>query len=166
MPSYSVVGDWDGERYCQTFHTFSPDAAEDLMYAKVQDEGGMFWPVATLLGDVRVADRYAYYVDRFDPRHEDRDDLIPAVAELEICEWTVFGRVVSNRVLDHSWNERTGGERWSSFEMAFAPDEAEDIARNRAADQPHARLLVCAVLPGRVQREESHAFCNRLELVR
>lgn len=159
---YTVFGDWDGERYGEWFDTASPDAAEDLMLMKVAEEGGVFWPCAVVLGQVKVADTYAYYVDKDDPRHLERDDLTPVTPELEIAEWTVFGRVVSKR--DKAWDARTGGERFVGYEMAFAPDEAEDVAKSRVSDNRDAQLLVVTVLPGRVLRLDSHVFCNRHEL--
>lgn len=158
---YSVIGDWDGERYVEWFDSVSSDAAEDLMLMKASEEGGLFWVCAVLRGWAKAADTYAYYVDKDDPRHGERDDLRPATSELEITEWTVVGRVVSRRA--GGWNQRTGGERFIGYEMAFAPDEAEDVAHSRVADKPDGLLKVATVLPGHVLREDSHVFCNRHE---
>lgn len=156
---YTVVGDWDGERYAQKYDTISPDDAEGLMAMKVAEEGGVFWAVAVLLGDVNTVDRYAFYVDLDNPRHADRDDLVPAQEELEMAEWTVFGRLLSHT--DQRWNERTGGERYCAYEMALSPDTAERVVCSRVADNRESHLLVCGVLPGRVKRMDSHVFCNR-----
>jgi hypothetical protein len=162
MDRYTTYGYWadTSERYGQTFVAASARHAEELMQEQAENEGGIFRAAGTLLGEHRAADTYTAFVDPDDARNTERGDLEPAFEELGLTGYTVLGVVVSTRRLDHGWNERTGGERWLSHELATSPRYAEDIARSKVAERGHFELRVCAVLAGTKNRCESLVFSD------
>jgi hypothetical protein len=164
MDAYTVYGWWQdsGERYASLLDARSPRDAEQIMQERAESEGGIFRAAATLLGEHPAADTYTAFVDPDDPRNLERG-VAPVLEELELAEYTVLGLVLSTRRLDHGWNERTGGERFLSHELATSPRFAEDIAGVKVAERGHFRLVVCAVLEGRRNRCEALVFSDPAE---
>lgn len=163
--TYTVIGWWvdSNERYKAQFDAPTAREAERLMLRQAADEDGDFRIAATMLGVHESADRYTAFVDPDDPANEDHCDVRFVSEDDEVGEWTVIGLVTSTRRLDREWNERTGGERWISHELATHPRYAEDIARAKVAERGHFELSVCAVFAGRKDRCESFAFADHDE---
>lgn len=162
IETYTVIGYWadSNERYKAQFDAPTAREAERLMQRQAADEDGDFRIAATMLGTHESADRYTSFVDPDDPANEDDCEVRFVSEDDEVGEWTVIGIVLSTRRLDREWNERTGGERWISHELATHPRYAEDIARAKVAERGHFELLVCAVFRGVKNRCESLVFSN------
>lgn len=163
--TYTVYGFWPDteERYGQAYIADSARDAEDQMLLEAQDQQTEFRIAGTLVGEHPAADIYTAYIDPEDPDNDAREDLEAVIAELEVCEWTILGLITADD--DEQWNQRTGGQRHISHEMALSPRIAEDLARAAVAERGKFTLAVCVVLAGRKERCESYAFSNHDERV-
>lgn len=153
---YTVIGYWpgNGERYGDFYDADNARDAERRMQRDADAVNQTFRVAGILHGAPECADRYTKYVDPQDTRNLDAEDLIPDSDELRVTEWSVMGLL--HDVRDMAWNRRTGGQRYLEVIDALSPLAAEDVARSRAADQG-ARLVVCAVFQGRVERADPYA---------
>ncbi|MBR7830450.1 hypothetical protein KDK95_29385 [Actinospica sp. MGRD01-02] len=164
MPElYTVFGYWEdnGQRYGRFDEADSAVHAELLMQRRAAKENAVFWAAATLRGEFHPVDAaYTRYLDPQDPRNEEIE--FEGVDELPTTgEFTVYGLILSTRRLDAGWNQRTGGQRFIGHEMATSALAAEGAASARVAtDEHHAKLLVCAVLPGRMEKADTLPFSN------
>lgn len=168
MPgTYTVLGYWPDnlQRYGLTTEAASAAHAESIMQIEAERQNALFRVAATLRGAHRPVDAaYTRYTDPQDPRNE-TDESLPGPQEFSVMtEFTVYGLLLSTRHLDQGWNERTGGQRFMSHELGLSALAAEAVACDRVAtDENHARLIVCAVLPGHTEKAESLPFSNPRE---
>lgn len=166
---YTVFGYWEDnrQRYGRIDEADSAVHAELLMQRRAAKENAVFRAAATLRGEFHPVDAaYTRYLDPQDPRNAEFE--FEGVDELLTTgEFTVYGLIVSTWHLDEGWNRRTGGQRFIGHEMAISALAAEGAASDRVAtDERHAKLLVCAVLPGRMEKADTPPFSNPGERAR
>jgi hypothetical protein len=160
LETYSVVGYWadSNERACEHTDATSARDAENRMLERALQEDGNFRIAGTLLGEHQVCDTYTAFVDPDDPANDDRTDLEPAIDELTVMEWTVFGLILGDD--NFAWNEKTAGERYLGRQMALNARIAEDLAVAEVRDRGGVDLLVCAVFQGVKNRCETFPFAK------